>query len=194
MSQASKWKFSPTWLLIRYAERHFHQILNRREFERMRRHEEQCEEMRATSCALMCSGSGEEEGEVFTTRAANGSGGEINKDASTWKTKIIDISVWVCRAALRPRLINMKYSKIYMDFVCIARHYVITVDYCVSVNVWAGLGARERLVFSIFFPRAEGQRQAHQSFSEAGGCGEQSEGAWRIPSQQMEVCSQARGN
>lgn len=160
----------------------------------MRRHEEQCEEMRATSCALMCSGSGEEEGEVFTTRAANGSGGEINKDASTWKTKIIDISVWVCRAALRPRLINMKYSKIYIDFVCIARHYVITVDYCVSVNVWAGLGARERLVFSFFFTRAAGQRQAHQSFSEAGGCGEQSEGAWRIPSQQMEVCSQARGN
>lgn len=151
MSQASKWKFSPMWLLVRYAERHSHQILNRREFEKMRCHEEQCEEMRATSCALICSDSGEEEGKVFTTRAANGSRGEINKDASTWKTKIIDISVSVCRAALRPRVINMKYSKIYIDFVCIACHYVITMDYCVSVNVWVGLSARERLVLSFFF-------------------------------------------
>lgn len=118
----------------------------------MRCHEEQCEEMRATSCALMCSDSAEEEeGKVFTTRAANGSRGEINKDASTWKTKIIDISVSVCRATLRPRVINMKYSKIYIDFVCIARHYVITMDYCVSANVWVGLSARERLVLSFFF-------------------------------------------
>lgn len=102
MRQASQWKFSPMSVFIRYAERHFHQILNIREFEKMRRHEEQCEEIRATSCALMCSGSGEEEeGKVFTTRAANGSRGGINKDASTWKTTIIDISASVCRAALR---------------------------------------------------------------------------------------------
>lgn len=56
----------------------------------------------------------------------------------------------VCRATLRPRVINMKYSKIYMDFVCIARHYVITMDYYVSV-MWVGLSARDRLVFSFFF-------------------------------------------
>lgn len=162
------------WLFIRYAKRHFHQILNIGEFEKTRCHGERCEEIRATMCALICPDSGKEEGKVFTTRAANGNRGEINKDASTWKTKIIDISVSVCRATLRPRVINMKYSKIYIDFVCIMRHYVITMDYCVSV-VWVGLSARERLVFFFFFfMRAEGQRQAHQSFSSNGGSGEPS--------------------
>lgn len=79
------------------------------------------------------------------------------------------MSVSVCRATLRPRVINMKYSKIYIDFVCIALHYVITMDYCVSVNLCVGLSARERLVF---FMRAEGQRQAHQSFSDNSGSAE----------------------
>lgn len=89
---------------------------------------------------------------------------EINKDASTLKTKTIDISVSACRATQRPRVINMKYSKIYIDFVCIALHYVITMDYC--VNLCVGLIAPELLIFFSFSffsrgPRVTGRRISH---------------------------------